>query len=180
MNARTARDPELLDHVDALPRVQYAGPVWRIARAGRDPLLGSRASGRWNPGTFDVIYTSLEREGSLAEIYFHLSRQPVFPSKVNFLLHQIAVKTERTLELADLSATASLGVDTARYGELGYDRTQAIGDAAHFLGFDGIIAPSARWSCQNLVLFTDEFAPNDVSVAASEPVDWAAWRKIRR
>ena len=47
-----------------------------------------------------------------------------------------------------------LGVDPARYREILYEPTQAIGDAAYFLGFDSIIAPNARWSCNNLILFT--------------------------
>jgi hypothetical protein len=34
------------------------------------------------------------------------------------------------------------------------DRTQEIADSAYFLGFDGLIAPGARWACLNLVLFT--------------------------
>jgi hypothetical protein len=34
-----------------------------------------------------------------------------------------------------------LGVDPARYREILYEPTQAIGDAAYFLGFDSIIAP---------------------------------------
>lgn len=34
-------------------------------------------------------------------------------------------------------------------------QTQQIGTAVQFLGFDGLIVPSARWECKNLVLFTN-------------------------
>ena len=51
------------------------------------------------------------------------------------------------------------GYPLESFGDLSYGRTQEIGDAAAFLGFDGIIAPSARWPCQNLVIFSDSFGP---------------------
>ncbi len=176
MRERRARDLELLDALDAHEGVAFEGDVWRIVREERDVLQGYPAAARWDPGTFDVLYTSLEREGALAEIYFHLTRQPVFPSKIRSVLHRIAVRTARTLKLADLTAIEALGVSRETYASLSYERTQEIGDAAAFLGFDGILAPSARWPCQNLVLFRDRFAPHDLTVQESETVDWAAWR----
>ena len=60
-----------------------------------------------------------------------------------------------------------LGVDPVRYREILYEPTQAIGDAAYFLGFDSIIAPNARWSCNNLILFTDQIALADLEVIES-------------
>lgn len=179
MAGRRARDPELLDALDTIPRVSFEGDVWRIVREERDVLQGYPAGARWDPGTFDVLYTSLEREGALEEIHFHLSRQPVFPSKLKSTPHRIAVRTTRTLELADMAALAALGVDAGSYTSLDYTRTQDIGDAAAFLGFDGILAPSARWSCQNLILFTENFGPGDFEIKHSEPVDWQAWRTRR-
>ncbi len=121
----------------------------------------------------------MAREGALEEVHFHLSRQPVFPSKIQWVLHQITVQTRRTLRLADLSAVAALGVTTEQFTSLDYGRTQEIADAAEFLGFDGIIAPSARWPCQNLVFFMDKFGPADFAIVASEPVNWSRWRRER-
>jgi RES domain-containing protein len=177
MADRRPRDLDPLDKVDALPRTPYEGTVWRIVREGRDPLQGYPTAARWDPVTFDVIYTSLAREGSLAEIHFHLSRQPVFPSRLVSVLHRIALRTRRALQLADLSAVEALGVRRDRYGALDYERTQEIGDAAYFLGFDGLLVPSARWECQNLVVFTDQLTPEDMTVEESAVVDWPAWRK---
>jgi RES domain-containing protein len=174
---RRARDIELLDALDAHPGVAFAGEVWRIVRQGRDPVQGYPAAARWDPGTFDVIYTSLQREGAMAEIYFQLSRQPVFPSKLVSVLHRISIRTKRTLKLTNLEAVERLGVTKDRYGELSYERTQAIGDAAAFLGFDGIMVPSARWECLNLVLFTDRFSPEDLTIEDKEVVDWSEWRR---
>ncbi len=174
---RRARDLELLDALDAYPRVAFEGSVWRIVREGRDPLQGSPAGARWDPGTFDVIYASLQREGALAEIHFHLSRQPVFPSKLVSMLHKISVRTTRTLKLANIEAAEGLGLAKNQFSELSYERTQAIGDAAAFLGFDGLMVPSARWECLNLVLFTDKFSPEDLTIEHNEVVDWNEWRR---
>lgn len=177
MTERRARDVELLDALDAQQGESFDGQVWRIAIEGRDPLQGYPAGARWDPGLFDVIYASLAREGALAEIHFHLSRQPVFPSRLTWKIHRISVRTVRTLRLADLTALEALGVRINQFGDLDYRRTQEIGDAAYFLGFDGLIVPSARWACLNIALFTDRFAPEILAVEQSEVVDWTSWRR---
>ena len=175
--APTPRDPALLDALDSFHKVSYTGETWRVVRAGRDPLQGSASGGRWDPTLFDVLYTSLVPDGAVAEVHFHLSRQPVFPSKIKFGLHRIKVRTAKTLRLRNLDAMIPLGVETDRYREILYAPTQAIGDAAHFLGFDSIIAPNARWSCNNLILFTEQIAPATLQILESSEVNWTDWRK---
>src|SRR5271163_4938237 len=140
--ARKPRDPGLLDALDAFDRVRYTGETWRVVREGRDPLQGSASGGRWDPTLFDVLYTSLNPDGAVAEVHFHLSRQPVFPSRISHGLHRIRVTTARTLILPDFDAMVPLGVDPARYREILYEPTQLISDAAYFLGFDSILAPN--------------------------------------
>ena len=108
--ARKPRDPALLDALDAFDRVTYAGETWRVVRQGRDPLLGTASGGRWDSSLFDVLYTSLEQDGAIAEFHFQLSRQPVFPSKIAYEVHRISVKTAKTLRLPDLNAMIPLGV----------------------------------------------------------------------
>ena len=91
-----------------------------------------------------------------------------------FAYDEVARILKREIELAVVTESQLLEtVDRV------YQRTQEIGDAAAFLGFDGILAPSARWPCQNLVLFTEHFTPADLSIVSSEPVDWDDWRKRR-
>lgn len=173
---RRPRDHRLLDALGALEPEPFEGAVWRALREGRQPLEGSRALGRWSPGHFDVLYTSLEPDGARAEIYFHLSRQPVFPSRLQYLLYELEVRTKETLRLANMAALLRLGVEEARYREVLYDRTQAIGDAAQFMGFDGLIAPNARWDCLNLVLFVDALDLDAIEVEQEAKIDWVEWR----
>jgi len=174
---RKPRDPALLDALDAFDRVLYTGDTWRVVRDGRDPLQGSASGGRWDPTLFDVLYTSLASDGAVAEVHFHLSRQPVFPSRIRYGLHRIRVRTEKTLRLTDLDGMIPLGVDPSRYREILYQPTQAIGDAAYFLGFDSIIAPNARWSCNNLIIFIDQIAVADLEVIEWSEVNWTEWRR---
>ena len=179
---RRARDLDLLDALDACTREKFSGKVWRVAREGRDPLLGAASKSRWCDGAFDVLYTSFERDGALAEVHAYLTLQPVFPSKIRFRDYEIDAATEKTLVFADLAALGRIGVEAATYRERDYSRTQPIADAAFFLGFDGLTAPSARWACQNLVLFTDRLAPDGLAVTrqGAAPIDWSAWRKRAR
>lgn len=179
---RKARDIKLLDKLDACPRLPFNGALWRVAREGRDPLLGARSVSRWCTGAFDVLYTSLERDGALAEIHTLLASQPVFPSKLVFQVHQLTASVSAALHLADLKQLEPLGVEIARYRERDYRATQDIADAALFLGFDGLIVPSARWPCANAVLFTDRVDPAALALAntETEPIHWAEWRKAHR
>ena len=185
--ARKARDVALLDALESLTPEAFEGDAWRIVRQGRDPLLGYSAGARWDPPNgFDVIYASLAPNGAMAEIFFHLNRAPVFPSRQIYRIHRIAVNTRRTLRLADLSALARLDMDIDRYGEVDYrevpTRTQEIGDAAYFLSFDGLIVPSARHDGANLVLFMDRIddPASDLVVRESQTVDWSDWRRRQR
>ncbi len=179
---RRARDLQLLDAVDAFRREPLDAEVWRVVRDGRDPVLGSPSLSRWCNGTFDVVYTSLDRDGAVAEIYSLLSLQPVFPSKMRWFAHKLKVKCAGTLRLADLPMLARLGVDTDRYTDRDYSRTQPIADAAYFLGFDGLIAPNARWRCLNLVLFTDRIAPERIAPVSrdEQPIVWGRRRNLTR
>jgi RES domain-containing protein len=176
------RDSKLIDAIEAIAPVEYLGPVWRIVREGRDPTQCPRSGGRWDDGTFDVLYTSERREGALAEMKFHLLRgQPVIPSLVKYRLHELAVSMKRALRLLDLETLAALGLDTARYGQLSYaekaaeyPRAQDIAETAFFLDFDGLVVPSARYACQNVVLFCEKLKPGAIVERMDHGlVDWA-------
>ena len=173
-------DRDLLDALENAAVEAFSGETWRTTWAGREPLRGSSADGRWTPaGAFEVLYTSLEREGSLAEIGYRLLQQPIWPSKAQHTIHLLRVTTRNTLRLVSFAELTPLGIVPALYPTLDYARTQAIAAAARFLGFDGLLVPSARHPSTNLVLFLDQINGGDIAVLASEDVDWAAWRRVR-
>lgn len=176
MDRRRALDDRLLDLVGAIEGQPFEGTMWRVVRSGRDVLDGSRGSGRRNSSDMSVLYGAAEPGGAIAEIRFHLNRgQSVFPSRMRHDLFELKVKSSQTLVLADMDQLRRLGVEDSRYRELLYTRTQEIAAAAAFLGFDGLIAPSARWNCQNIVLFLDAFDLEEVRTVSVQPVVWKDW-----
>lgn len=180
---RKIRNPELLDQLQERATQPFAGHIWRMARAGRNPLLATNPKGRWDDGSFDVLYAARDADAARAEVYYHLTRgQPVFPSTLKIHLHEIAADLKRVLEFENLEALQPFGVDAANYGASDYARlqaeysiTQQIGEAAHFLGLEAIVVPSARWPGQNIVVM----ATNRLShVKDHGPQDLKTWARL--
>jgi RES domain len=71
-------------------------------------------------------------------------------------------------------------MDTSRFGQLSYEekhaeypRSQDIGEVAHFLDYDGLVVPSARFECLNVVVFCERVAAEDVAMVADiGVVEW--------
>ncbi len=171
-------DLELLDKLAAFKTEPFEGQVYRATRVSLDPTAYSSWGGRWAPKGFDspVLYTSLDSDGAIAEISHHWSLMTPRPTKP-VMLHTLNVSATQTLKLirADLK---TLGVDLDRFGELGYTRTQEIGSAVAFLDNDGLIVPSARWDCDNLILFENGALKVQLDpVGEPRQIDWQAWCK---
>lgn len=168
-------DLDLLDKLAGFKTEPFEGKVFRSTRMTLDPTAYSTWGGRWAPqGDIPVLYTSMEPDGAIAEISFHLYQMTPRPSKP-IMLHTLNVSATQTLRLirADLSV---LGVDMSRFGEIGYTRTQDIGSAVAFLENDGLIVPSARWECENLILFDDGSLKTKLEpIGSAESVDWQEW-----
>jgi RES domain-containing protein len=174
-------DRDLLDRLCELPQERFEARVYRATGLTKNATATSIAGGRWAPPSdasfhVPVLYTSLEREGALAEVSSFLgSLTPIPKSRKLLKLTRLNLTVAQTTRITpdDLS---NLGVDMTRYGERDYDRTQQIGAALAFLGADGLIAPSARWPCDNLVVFAENHGINEkLDVEEEEEVDWLAW-----
>lgn len=177
MGAPRVHDRAVLDALESTETVALTLDVWRITRAGLNAIRGSAAPGRWSPGgSVEVLYTSLEREGALAEIGYRLGLEPVWPSRIAHEIHSIHVATESTLRFADVGVLETFGVDPARYSGFDYAACQALAAAAHFMEFDGLLVPGARHDSHNLVIFMDRAAAASLEVQSSESVDWTIWR----
>ena len=80
MAHRPPRPKALLDAIEAETPIGFSGQVWRVVTDGFDPLRPSRAGGRWDDGSFDVLYTSASRDGALAEILVSRRQGAAHPS----------------------------------------------------------------------------------------------------
>lgn len=186
--SRNVRDSGLIDALESAESTNYSGSVWRLVQEGRDPCLCSSAGGRWDDRTFDVLYTSLDRDGAISEIYFHLARGlPVIPSRVQYRLFELHINLQSVVNFPALEALSSIGLEIGSFGQLSYDEreseyptTQDVAETAHFLEYSGMIVPSARWNCCNLVVFCDQAPPDSFEVKTDHGIinlsDWKSER----
>ena len=148
------RDPDLLAYLEGRRHGRFDGFVHRVAWADRSPVQGSNGGrGRWNSPDcqFEVLNTSLEAEGADVEFeaFWSLFEQRPDRRALNWKLR---VRLTRVVTL-DFEELEQLGVGPAAYGTRDYARTQEISDGVNYLGCDGLIAPSARYDCDNLVVY---------------------------
>lgn len=136
--------------------------------------------GRWGPApendsAVPVLYTSSEFNGAIAEVASFLLDMSPIPREQPVKLSRVKVSASKVATL-DLPALQRLGVDLNLFGERDYLRTQMIGAGLAFLGADGLIAPSARWSCTNVMIFADNHSLGEtLEVVSDEQVGWKHW-----
>jgi hypothetical protein len=178
--AARVHDRAILDALESLGSTSIEETAWRVVRKGRDPLRGAVANGRWNAvGEFEVLYTSLASEGALAEVGYRLSLEPVWPSRIQHEIHTLRIKADRALVFENLQQLEKLGVNIDRFETFEYSSTQAIAAAAHFLEFDALVVPSARFDTQNLIIFLDRLQTLP-ELIGTDTVNWTAWRARTR
>lgn len=169
-------DPDLLEALSAFPSKPFSGTAYRATRKSLDPTAPSTNGGRWGPrGITSILYTSLTKEAALAEITFYWSQLDPPPSK-SVMLNELKVDVEKILHLPQTDFP-KLGLDKVTYNLQRFERCQEIGAAASFLGFDGLISPSARWNGDNLTIFCDNTKLDAVELLNSEEVDWQHWAR---
>jgi RES domain-containing protein len=152
-------DRRLVRALDGVEPRTWSGEVLRhhAPRYGALDGQGARANGgRWNPpGSFPVIYTALDRATVDAE-FNRLSRRTGLPAS-SFLprrLTTIRVALGKVLDLTDARVRRRVGVTPAALTDDDWTRTQRIGLAAQFLGFEAILAPGADGGT-TLAIFND-------------------------
>jgi RES domain-containing protein len=141
-------DPLLLARIAALGATSFVGDAFRHLSPGIQPLSGHGAlanGGRWNPpGSFPVLYLALTEDTAKAE--FHRMADKLGQPAGDFLprqLRQYDVNLTALLDLRDLSNRRALRLTNAVLRADPPSFCQAIGVAAHELGLEGILAPSA-------------------------------------
>lgn len=168
----------LVDAVDRLEPVPYSGDLFRHVAAGRHPLSGAGArslGGRWNPReSFATLYLADEKSTVEAEFQRMADRQGLDPNQ--FLprrIYRIAVELQAVVDLTDREALPPGLVDLDLVADDLGD-TQAVGEAAQYLGREAILAPSAAGVGHVLAVFIDRLLPDSRVV----DVDYEVWTEV--
>lgn len=171
----------LVERVEALGSGPFHGRAWRHVRPEYPPLSGEGAravGGRWNPpGSFSTLYLGLDVGVVTAEFYRHLARQGLrAEDALPRVMYQYEVRLSRIVDLRSPESWPDLGLTADRIRGPDQRPCQAVGDAAHYLGIEGLLAPSAAGVGEVLAIFLDRQAPESgLDVAESET--WTAPRK---
>lgn len=147
--------------VDAIEPVAFTAEVFRHVAEDRNPLSGAGArlhGGRWNPpDSFSTLYLALERDTTIGEFYRLARRQGRAPE--DFLprrMYRYSVALAAVLDLRDPAVRIGLESSDAELRATDAKSCRLIGEAAHQLGLEGILAPSAAGEGTVLaVLFFD-------------------------
>lgn len=168
----------LLRRIEAVEPAAYRGTAFRHLAQDRNPLSGSGArtfGGRWNPPeSFPTLYLALDRETTIREFYRLAERQGRSPR--DFLprrMYTYDVTLTAVLDLRQAATVDALRVPEASLVADAIGQTQEIGDCAHNLGLEGILAPSAAGDGTVLAVFFDRLlADSHVRDLGYEP--WVA------
>lgn len=170
-------DRKLLARVDALQPTALSTEAFRHIAKDRHPLSGAGArlqGGRWNPPeSFSTLYLGLAQATVVAEFYRMAGRQGRAPE--DFLprqMHRYEVTLAAALDLRSAAARDALDLTRDALSALDARRCQEIGAAAHYLGFEGIIAPSATGTGTVLAVFFESLRAES-DVISVEDDEWA-------
>ncbi|MDP9340515.1 MAG: RES family NAD+ phosphorylase [Actinomycetota bacterium] len=172
-------DRGLIQIVDGLPRIRFEREAFRHVAPGYQPRGGEGVriqGGRWNPpDSFPVLYLALERESVVGEFYRRARREGSPPENLlPRLLYRFRVELRDVLDLREDSAMEALGLTQAILTSDDAGSCQAVGDAAHYAGFEALLAPSATGIGHTLAVFTDRLRAGSFL----EPLDHETWETL--
>jgi RES domain-containing protein len=147
----TIHDPQLLDQIEQLGTCGFDGRVWRHMFNDHPPELANTRGARWNPSGTAAIYTSLEPDTALAEGQHAMDIQPVRPKPRRRVLYEIQVTLQAVLDLTN-GRYAEVGLTDEDLDSDDFAACQRVGGAAAWLGYDGLLVPSARAEGGNIVI----------------------------
>ena len=149
--------------VSRLPAGPFGGTGFRHLATGYQPLSGEGArvtGGRWNPpDSFPVLYLGLDRQTTVAEFRRLAAKQGRAPS--DFLPRDLCsyeVRLQHVLDVRGADTRRNVGLSSELDGN-DLAASQAVGEAAHLVGFEAILAPSATGSGEILAVLLDRLLP---------------------
>jgi RES domain-containing protein len=145
----------LFERLGALHPRAWSGRTFRWTFEGTPPDRANTRGARWNPPDVAALYTSLARNGVLAESNHLIAAQGIAPVRSRHI-YTFQIELRSVLELTDNALLTDLGIDAAALASADHSRCQLVGGAVERLGHDGLIVPSARSPALNLVIFVNQ------------------------
>jgi RES domain-containing protein len=166
---------QLAARIDELGTDALEVSAYRHVAVGIDPRSGEGArihGGRWNPPeSFACLYLALDAETVADELHRLAARQSLRPDDlVPRELHLFDVRLQAVLDLRSVENQEALGltIDVIRADDA--SACQQVGEAAHYLGVEAVIAPSAAGPGVVLAVFTDRLRPGSAVTAISSEI----------
>lgn len=165
---------EIAHAVDALGPATWSGLAFRHTSPRRNALVGSGAAisgGRWNPPGTPTIYLASPRETCLAEFDRMAAGQAGGVS--SFLPRALHTVTVTELVVLDLTAEGAMAAVGLVVPDLSgpWPVCQAVGAAAHFLRFGGVLAPSATGTGVVIAVFESQVMPGQLELDSTNLID---------
>jgi RES domain-containing protein len=166
--------PDLSQVLDDLGATSWTGDAYRHTAPQYHPLSGTGAAalgGRWNPKGVSTIYLAMPKEACVAEFIRMAEGQARGVS--SFLprdLHTVAVRGLDVLGLDDEERLARVGLGLRDIQASNRSACQEVGEAAHYLGLQGVLAPSATETGLVLAVFERNMRRGQLELVESEPI----------
>ena len=153
--------PELLDALENLGPYPFHDTVWRHMFNDYPPDLANTRGARWNPAGVAAVYTSLERDVALAEAQYAIDSQPLRPRAKRRVMYELDLSLTAVVDLRG-DGLRQVGLTTSDLRADDHAACQEVGAAVAWLGWDGLIVPSARADGGNVVVLVDAMAADAI------------------
>ena len=168
--------PDIYESIDALGSVSFSGLIYRHLAPTYDCRSGEGArvaGGRWNSrNSFPVIYAALTPEVAAAEFLRLAQRNARAPNDLlPRTLCSLRVELESVLDLRSSASLQAVGLSLELIQGNDPTACQAVGQATHKLGLEGILAPSATGAGEILGIFSLNLQASS-SIELSETTAW--------
>jgi RES domain-containing protein len=158
-----------LDEMDASP---WEGHAWRHVFNDNPPANPNTGGARWNPRDVPAIYTALDRDGAVAEGDHLIAVQSVPRMRARRNLYEMRIRVNQLVDLTRPGSLELLGLTTADVESDDWTKCQSIGGCAAWLGYGGLLVPSARFDGSNLVVLVGDLGADEfVEVLGREPLE---------